>query len=157
MICINYYINTQGLKFVNGDRVEALAAFSLNEHCAMIEKVEAEEICQKELSEAVANIGELLQEHAIDALSPHPLAGELVERLSGVPKQLSVGDGPTLPITKHGSSTQAISLLVLVGSILVHLTRQPCHSSSWKSPRLIFTRYSLPAFGASSKAYRRSA
>jgi MoxR-like ATPase len=38
-------------QLLKGERVEALEAFSLNEHCAMIEKVEAEEICQKELSE----------------------------------------------------------------------------------------------------------
>jgi len=34
-----------------GERVEALAAFSLNEHCAMIEKIDAEEACKKELTE----------------------------------------------------------------------------------------------------------
>ena len=38
-------------QLLKGERVEALAAFSLNEHCAMIEKVDAEEICQKELSD----------------------------------------------------------------------------------------------------------
>jgi hypothetical protein len=44
-------------QLLKGERIEALEAFSLNEHCAMIEKVEAEEICQKELSEeAVANL-----------------------------------------------------------------------------------------------------
>jgi len=44
-------------QLLKGERVEALEAFSLNEHCAMIEKVEAEEICQKELSEEeVANL-----------------------------------------------------------------------------------------------------
>ena len=37
-------------QLLKGERVEALEAFSLNEHCAMIEKVEAEEICNKELS-----------------------------------------------------------------------------------------------------------
>jgi hypothetical protein len=40
-----------------GERVEALAAMSLNEHCAMIEKLEAEEACKAELSdEAVENL-----------------------------------------------------------------------------------------------------
>jgi MoxR-like ATPase len=34
-----------------GERVEALEAFSLNEHCAMIEKIDAEETCQQELSD----------------------------------------------------------------------------------------------------------
>ena len=49
-------------QLLNGDRVEALAAFSLNEHCAMIEKVEAEEICKAEFSdEHVENLGELLR------------------------------------------------------------------------------------------------
>ena len=44
-------------QLLKGERVEALEAFSLNEHCAMIEKVEAEEICQKELSdEEIANL-----------------------------------------------------------------------------------------------------
>jgi len=37
-------------QLLNGERVEALAAFSLNEHCAMIEKLEAEEICKAEFS-----------------------------------------------------------------------------------------------------------
>ena len=34
-----------------GERKDALAAFSLNEHCAMVEKIESEEICKKELSD----------------------------------------------------------------------------------------------------------
>ena len=38
-------------QLLNGDRVEALAAFSLNEHCAMIEKVEAEEVLKAEISD----------------------------------------------------------------------------------------------------------
>ena len=37
-------------QLLKGERVEALAAFSLNEHCAMIEKVEAEETCKTALS-----------------------------------------------------------------------------------------------------------
>jgi len=44
-------------QLLNGERVEALEAFSLNEHCAMIEKVDAEEICKKELSaEHISNL-----------------------------------------------------------------------------------------------------
>ena len=39
-------------QLLNGERVEALAAFSLNEHCAMIEKIDAEEICKCEFSDA---------------------------------------------------------------------------------------------------------
>jgi len=38
-------------QLLNGDRVEALAAFSLNEHCAMVEKIESEEICKAEFSD----------------------------------------------------------------------------------------------------------
>ena len=38
-------------QLLEGERVEALEAFSLNEHCAMIEKVEAEEILKAELSD----------------------------------------------------------------------------------------------------------
>ncbi len=37
-------------QLLKGERVEALSAFSLNEHCAMIEKVEAEETCKTALS-----------------------------------------------------------------------------------------------------------
>ena len=38
-------------QLLNGERVEALAAMSLNEHCAMIEKIEAEEICAAQFSD----------------------------------------------------------------------------------------------------------
>jgi len=38
-------------QLLNGERQEALAAFSLNEHCAMIEKIESEEICSAEFSD----------------------------------------------------------------------------------------------------------
>ena len=38
-------------QLLNGERVEALEAFSLNEHCAMIEKVEAEEVLKAEISD----------------------------------------------------------------------------------------------------------
>jgi hypothetical protein len=37
-------------QLLTGERIEALEAFSLNEHCAMIEKLDAEESCNKELS-----------------------------------------------------------------------------------------------------------
>jgi len=37
-------------QLLNGERVDALAAMSLNEHCAMIEKIEAEEVCKAEIS-----------------------------------------------------------------------------------------------------------
>ena len=42
-------------QLLNGERKDALAAMSLNEHCAMIEKVEAEEICKAEFSDAHVN------------------------------------------------------------------------------------------------------
>jgi hypothetical protein len=35
--------------------VEALAAFSLNEHCAMIEKIDAESVCECEFSDGHVN------------------------------------------------------------------------------------------------------
>jgi MoxR-like ATPase len=44
-------------QLLNGERVEALAAFSLNEHCALVEKIEAEDICKTELNDVqVANL-----------------------------------------------------------------------------------------------------
>ena len=42
-------------QLLNGERKDALAAMSLNEHCAMIEKVEAEEICKAEFSDGHVN------------------------------------------------------------------------------------------------------
>ena len=38
-------------QLLKGERTDALAAFSLNEHCALIEKVEAEETCKSELTD----------------------------------------------------------------------------------------------------------
>tara|TARA_R100000988_G_scaffold102074_1_gene76450 strand:- start:234 stop:1277 length:1044 start_codon:yes stop_codon:yes gene_type:complete len=38
-------------QLLNGERVDALAAMSLNEHCAMIEKLEAEDVCKAEISD----------------------------------------------------------------------------------------------------------
>jgi MoxR-like ATPase len=44
-------------QLLNGERVEALAAFSLNEHCALIEKLEAEDTCKEDLSpEHISNL-----------------------------------------------------------------------------------------------------
>jgi len=42
-------------QLLNGERVDALAAMSLNEHCAMIEKLESEEICKAEFSDGHVN------------------------------------------------------------------------------------------------------
>jgi MoxR-like ATPase len=38
-------------QLLNGERVDALSAFSLNEHCARIEKLESEEVCKSDLSD----------------------------------------------------------------------------------------------------------
>ena len=38
-------------QLLNGERIDALAAMSLNEHCAMIEKLEAEDVCKAEISD----------------------------------------------------------------------------------------------------------
>ena len=38
-------------QLLNGERSDALAAFSLNEHCALVEKIEAEEVCKSELTD----------------------------------------------------------------------------------------------------------
>ena len=38
-------------QLLKGERTDALAAFSLNEHCALVEKIEAEEICKSELTD----------------------------------------------------------------------------------------------------------
>jgi len=44
-------------QLLNGERVEALAAFSLNEHCGMIEKLDAVDACNEELSkEQIENL-----------------------------------------------------------------------------------------------------
>ena len=46
-------------QLLNGERKDALAAFSLNEHCAMVEKLEAEEVCKAEFTEThVSNLAE---------------------------------------------------------------------------------------------------
>ena len=42
-------------QLLNGERVEALAAMSLNEHCAMIEKIDAEDVCKAEFTEEHVN------------------------------------------------------------------------------------------------------
>jgi MoxR-like ATPase len=42
-------------QLLNGERKDALAAMSLNEHCAMIEKLESEEICKAEFSDGHVN------------------------------------------------------------------------------------------------------
>ena len=48
---VNYERVVTVEQLLNGERKEALAAMSLNEHCAMIEKVDAEEVCKEALSD----------------------------------------------------------------------------------------------------------
>lgn len=75
-------------------------------------------ITAKEVDDAVADVGELLQEHALQVMPEPPQAGELLESLGGIPQKLALGGGPALEVGKHGSATQAISLLVLAGALL---------------------------------------
>ena len=48
---VNYERVVTVEQLLAGERKEALAAMSLNEHCAMIEKVDAEEVCKEALSD----------------------------------------------------------------------------------------------------------
>jgi len=83
-------------QLLKGERVEALEAFSLNEHCAMIEKVEAEEICQKELSEEeVANLANYFI----------TLPSEAAMKLWGV---ISQGGVQSNVVNFHGSNNGAV-------------------------------------------------
>ena len=53
----NYERDVTVEQLLNGDRVDALSAYSLNEHCALIERLEAEEICKADFSpEHVSNL-----------------------------------------------------------------------------------------------------
>ena len=47
---VNYERVVTVEQLLNGERKEALAAMSMNEHLAMIEKIEAEEVCKEEMS-----------------------------------------------------------------------------------------------------------
>ena len=81
---------------LNGDRVEALAAFSLNEHCAMIEKVEAEEILKAEISE----------EHLVNLASYFvTLPSEAAMKLWGVISQAGVQENV---VRFHGANEGAV-------------------------------------------------
>jgi len=54
---LNYERVVTVQQLLAGERKEALAAMSLNEHCAMIEKVDAEDVCKEELSaEDISNL-----------------------------------------------------------------------------------------------------
>ena len=75
-------------------------------------------IAPKEIEQAVADVGELFHEHALRVMPEPPQAGELLESLGNIPQRLALGGGPTMDISKHGSATQAISLLVLAGALL---------------------------------------
>ena len=83
-------------QLLNGDRVEALAAFSLNEHCAMIEKVEAEEILKAEISE----------EHLVNLASYFvTLPSEAAMKLWGVISQAGVQENV---VRFHGANEGAV-------------------------------------------------
>jgi len=79
-----------------GERVEALAAFSLNEHCAMIEKLEAEEVCKAEFSDAhVKNLAAYFI----------TLPSEAAMKLWGVISQAGVQDNV---VKFHGANDGAV-------------------------------------------------
>ena len=83
-------------QLLNGDRVEALAAFSLKEHCAMIEMVEAEEILKAEISE----------EHLVNLASYFvTLPSEAAMKLWGVISQAGVQENV---VKFHGANEGAV-------------------------------------------------
>ncbi len=56
---VNYERVVTVEQLLNGERKEALAAMSLNESCAMIEKIDAEEVCKEEMSdEHISNLAD---------------------------------------------------------------------------------------------------
>lgn len=83
-------------QLLNGERVEALAAFSLNEHCALIEKVEAEETCKTELNDD--QIGNLANYFTT-------LPSEAAMKLWGVISQGGVQDNV---VKFHGANDGAV-------------------------------------------------
>jgi len=83
-------------QLLNGDRVEALAAFSLNEHCALIEKVEAEEILKAEVSsDHMANLANYFV----------TLPSEAAMKLWGVMSQAGVQENV---VNFHGANDGAV-------------------------------------------------
>tara|TARA_Y100000593_G_scaffold2242_1_gene4469 strand:- start:38144 stop:39184 length:1041 start_codon:yes stop_codon:yes gene_type:complete len=83
-------------QLLNGERTEALAAFSLNEHCALVEKIEAEEICKTELNDD--QIGNLANYFVT-------LPSEAAMKLWGVISQGGVQDNV---VKFHGANDGAV-------------------------------------------------
>jgi hypothetical protein len=83
-------------QLLEGERIEALAAFSLNEHCAMIEKIDAEEVCKAQFSDAhVKNLAAYFV----------TLPSEAAMNLWGVISQAGVQDNV---VKFHGASDGAV-------------------------------------------------
>ena len=83
-------------QLLNGERTEALAAFSLNEHCALVEKIEAEEVCKTELNDIqVANLANYFV----------TLPSEAAMKLWGVISQGGVQDNV---VKFHGANDGAV-------------------------------------------------
>ena len=91
----NERVDTQE-QLLNGERDEALEAFSLNAHCAMIEKVEAEEILKAEISE----------EHLVNLANYFvTLPSEAAMKLWGVISQAGVQENV---VKFHGANEGAV-------------------------------------------------
>ena len=83
-------------QLLNVERTEALAAFSLNEHCALVEKIEAEEVCKTELNDIqVANLANYFV----------TLPSEAAMKLWGVISQGGVQDNV---VKFHGANDGAV-------------------------------------------------
>ena len=83
-------------QLLKGERTDALAAFSLNEHCALIEKIEAEETCKRELTEdEVGNLANYFT----------TLPSEAAMKLWGVISQGGIQDNV---VKFHGANSGAV-------------------------------------------------
>jgi|TARA_R100001443_G_scaffold99912_1_gene107129 hypothetical protein len=83
-------------QLLNGERTEALAAFSLNEHCALVEKIEAEDVCKTELNDI--QVGNLANYFVT-------LPSEAAMKLWGVISQGGVQDNV---VKFHGANDGAV-------------------------------------------------
>jgi hypothetical protein len=83
-------------QLLNGERTEALAAFSLNEHCALVEKIEAEDVCKTELNDI--QVGNLANYFVT-------LPSEAAMKLWGVISQGGVQDNV---VRFHGANDGAV-------------------------------------------------
>jgi len=83
-------------QLLKGERTDALAAFSLNEHCALIEKIEAEETCKSELTDdEVSNLANYFT----------TLPSEAAMKLWGVISQGGIQDNV---VKFHGANSGAV-------------------------------------------------